>query len=161
LPPELAELEFGEEASLEGVEEEFEESGEDWLGCVDCAPAEPEGESVVPPAVGALGSVVADDGEVVASLEVAGTVVDESACCEGWVGTAVLPAPARVFMRLGRYRPAANRTATTMKAPRAMYKPRCPPPLTAGGGGACGEAEGRASGAAEGGVAAATRSVGW
>src|SRR5580704_14285170 len=63
LPPELAELEFGEEASLEGVEEEFEESGEDWLGCVDCAPAEPEGESVVPPAVGALGSVVADNGE--------------------------------------------------------------------------------------------------
>src|SRR5580704_12003890 len=137
LPPEPDEVEFDEEASLGGVEEEFEVSGEDWPDCVDGAPVEPEGGSVVPP--GAVGLAVADD-EVVASPGVAGAVVDESTCCDGLLGTAVLPAPARVFMRLGRYRPAANRTATTMKAPRAIYSPRWPPPLT-GGGGACGDAE--------------------
>jgi hypothetical protein len=102
LPPELAEVEFDEEASLEGVEEEFAGSGEDWPDCVDCAPVELAGEPVVPPALVALGSVAVDDGEVVASPEVAGAVFDESACCDCGAGTRVLPAPARVFMRLGR-----------------------------------------------------------
>lgn len=99
--PELADVEF-EDVSVAGVEEEFEVSGEAWPDCVDCAPLAPAGEPVVPPALVAFVSAVVDDGEFVASPEVAGAVVDESACCDGLAGAAVLPAPARVFMRLGR-----------------------------------------------------------
>ena len=94
MPLELAAVEF-EDVSVAGVEELPEVSGEAWPDCGDCGTVEPA-------AVVAEGSVGVDDGEEVASLELAGAVADESADCDCGAGTRVLPAPARVFMRLGR-----------------------------------------------------------
>ena len=120
-PPELDAAEVAGTTSVEVVADAFEESGEDCPDCTACALAAAVAASEE---VGALGSVEAGVGVlgVMASAEAGGVVgdeaaADEEACCDGG---ADLPAPASVLMRLGRYSPAANNTATTMKAPRAM-----------------------------------------
>lgn len=106
------------------VDEGVEVSGEDWP---DGTLGEPAGEAVV----GAEDVEEASAGLGVADCEVvesagvegvldAGVDVDVSAGCDCCGGMELLPAPARVFIWPGRYRPAAKRTATTMKAPRAM-----------------------------------------
>ena len=74
LPPELAEAEFEEEVSVAGVGEELAVSGEDCPDGVDGA-------------AGAVGSVAAEDGEVVVSPDAAGLgddegVVDGPSCCD-------------------------------------------------------------------------------
>ena len=96
-----AELEAAEvegTVSVDVVGDAFEESGEDWTDCTACALA----AAVV--ASEADGSVEVGGVGVVASAEAArvvddGLIAGDEVCC---AGAALFPAPARVFMWLGR-----------------------------------------------------------
>jgi len=105
VPPEPDAAEVAGTVSVDGVEAPFEESGEDWPDCTACALAAAVAAWAAVSA-GAAGSVEAGVAgvEAVAPVEACGVlddglVADEEACCDGG---ALLPAPARVFMRLGR-----------------------------------------------------------
>ena len=92
-------------ASLAGVEDALEASGDDWPAWEDCAPEDVAGAAGAPVGVvdeGSGGLGVADVGVAVESPGVEGVVdagvdADESAGCDCRGGKVFLPGPARVF----------------------------------------------------------------